>query len=122
MSGALLLPNEYWLSLQITPQDVENLHTVLFERETPLAVRDLCAEFIEARINGTPAREETKSSGKIFSKKNIKLATTCFRIGGSRARSRARQGQSTEIIPMSSRLMDDRSERMFAAISKHIFE
>ena len=68
MSGALLLPNEYWLSLQITPQDVENLHTFLFERETPLAVRDLCAEFIEARIKmeRNAAEKKQKSGGKNF--------------------------------------------------------
>jgi hypothetical protein len=68
MSGALLLPNEYWLSLQITPQDVENLHTFLFERETPLAMCDLCAEFIEARIKAerVAAEKKQKSGGKSF--------------------------------------------------------
>jgi len=68
MSGALSLPNEYWLSLQVTPQDVENLHTVLFERETPLAVRDLCSEFIEARIKieRAAAERKQKSGGKNF--------------------------------------------------------
>ena len=50
MAGAFSLPNEYWLSLQVTPQDVENLHTFLFERETPLTTRDLSAEFVDARI------------------------------------------------------------------------
>ena len=50
MIGAFTLPNEYWSNLQITSQDVENLHTILFERETPLTARDLVSEFIESRI------------------------------------------------------------------------
>ena len=44
MSGAFKLPNDFWSSLQVTPQDIENLHSFLFERETPLTLRDLTAE------------------------------------------------------------------------------
>ncbi|MBI3161927.1 MAG: hypothetical protein HYZ23_05430 [Chloroflexi bacterium] len=68
MAGAFSLPNEYWLSLQVDSQDVENLHTFLFDRETPLTMRDLAVEFVEARIRAerTSAEAKQKSAGKSF--------------------------------------------------------
>ena len=123
MSGALLLPNEYWLSLQVTPQDVENLHTFLFERETPLAVRDLCAEFIEARIKmeRSAAEKKQKSGGKSF------LPKEKYQIGdnlvfpaldwtqGTVIALRAGVNPSVNHFDVLTVAMDDRSERMFAA-------
>src|SRR5690606_10935132 len=68
MTGAFKLPNEYWLSLQVTPQDVENLHTFLFERETPSTTRDLVSVFIESRIRfeRNAAEKKQRSAGKPF--------------------------------------------------------
>lgn len=68
MIGEFKLPNEYWLNLQVTPQDVENLHTILFERETPLTIQDLVSEFIESRIQAERRSIESrqKSAGKPF--------------------------------------------------------
>ena len=68
MIGEFTLPNEYWLKLQVTEQDVENLHTILFERETPLTTRDLVTEFVEARIQSErkAAENKQKSAGKPF--------------------------------------------------------
>jgi hypothetical protein len=68
MAGAFSLPNEYWLSLQITPQDVENLHTFLFEREMPLTVSDLASEFVSARVKSERVASEIKqkAGGKSF--------------------------------------------------------
>src|SRR5215475_9574894 len=68
MAGAFSLPNEYWLSIQVTPQDVENLHTILFERETPLTTRDLAVAFVESRIKAERASHEgkQKNGGKSF--------------------------------------------------------
>lgn len=123
MSGAILLPNEYWLSLQVTPQDVENLHTFLFERETPLAIRDLCAEFIEARIKMERAAEEKKqkSSGKNF------LPKEKYQVGdelvfpalewqrGIVTAQRAGVNPSIKDFDVLTVAMEDRSERMFAA-------
>ena len=60
MSGAFKLPNDFWSSLQVTPQDIENLHSFLFERETPLTLRDLTAEFVDARIKEERAAAELK--------------------------------------------------------------
>lgn len=68
MTGAFSIPNEYWLSLQVTPQDVENLHTYLFERETPLTTRELAAEFIEAciRKEREAAEKKQKAAGRNY--------------------------------------------------------
>jgi len=123
MSGALLLPNEYWLSLQVTPQDVENLHTFLFERETPLAVRDLCAEFIEARIKmeRAAAEKKQKSGGKNF------LPKEKYQVGddlifpalewqqGKVTALRTGVNPAVNDFDVLTVTMDDRSERMFAA-------
>jgi hypothetical protein len=123
MSGAFLLPNEYWLSLQVTPQDVENLHTFLFERETPLAMRDLCAEFIESRIKMERAGAEKKqrAGGKTFIPKGK------YQIGDALVFPALewRQGRVSALRPginpsvngfdVLTIEMDDHSERMFAA-------
>jgi hypothetical protein len=123
MSGALLIPNEYWLSLQITPQDVENLHTFLFERETPLAVRDLCLEFIEARIKmeRIASEKKQKSGGKSF------LPKDKYQVGdelvfpalewqqGTVTALRAGVNPSVNNFDVLTVAMDDHSERMFAA-------
>lgn len=68
MIGVFTLPNEFWLNLQVTSQDVENLHTILFERETPLTTRDLVSEFVETRIQAErkAVEEKQKSAGKPF--------------------------------------------------------
>lgn len=68
MAGAFKLPKEYWSSTQITPKDIENLHTYLFERETPLTARDLSAAFVEARVKSERAASENKhkAGGKTY--------------------------------------------------------
>jgi hypothetical protein len=123
MSGVLSLPNEYWLSLQVTPQDVENLHTVLFERETPLAVRDLCAEFIETRIKmeRIAAEKKQKSGGKSFLPKEKyqvgdELIFPAFewRHGVVKA-SRAGVNPTVNDFDVLTVEMEDRTEHMFAA-------
>ncbi len=123
MSGVLSLPKEYWSSLQVTPQDVENLHNVLFERETPLAVRDICAEFVEARIQAERAAAESKqkAAGKVF------LPREQYQVGddlvfpalewkqGTVKALRAGVNPAIERFDVLTVEMEDRSERMFAA-------
>ena len=125
MSGALsLLPNEYWSSLQVSPQDVENLHTVLFERETPLAVRDLCAEFIEARIKmeRAAAEKKQKSVGKnFFPKEKYQVGDELIfpAMEWRRGRVTALRGGVNPAVNgfdvLTVEMEDDHSERMFAA-------
>lgn len=123
MAGAFSLPNEYWLSIQITPQDVENLHTFLFERETPLTTRDLSAEFIEARVKSERAAAESKqkTGGKSF------LPKEKYQIGddlvfpalawnrGKVTALRAGVNPAVSGFDVLTVEMEDRSERMFAA-------
>jgi hypothetical protein len=123
MAGAFSLPNEYWLSLQVTPQDVENLHTFLFERETPLTARDLSAEFVDARVKveRISAESKQKTSGKSF------LPKEKYRVGddlvfpavawkqGKVTAVRAGVNPSVSDFDVISVAMDDGSERMFAA-------
>lgn len=68
MVGEFKLPNEYWLNLQVTPQDVEYLHTILFERETPLTTHDLAAELLDARVRQEKeaAKNKQKAAGRPF--------------------------------------------------------
>lgn len=123
MSGVLSLPKEYWSSLQVSPQDVENLHTVLFERETPLSTRDLCAEFVEARIKMERASAEEKrgSVSKTFAPKekyqvgdDLVFPALEWRQGMVTA-VRAGTNPTVEQFDVLTVEMDDHTERMFAA-------
>ncbi len=123
MAGAFSLPTEYWLSIQITPQDVENLHNYLFERETPLTTRDLSVEFVEARIKVERAIVEgkRKAGGRsylpkekyqvgedlVFPALNWKRGTvTTVRTGVNPA------VNDFDVLTIA---LEDRTERMFAA-------
>ena len=122
MAGAFSLPNEYWLSIQITQQDVENLHTFLFERETPLTARDLTVEFVETRIKAErdAAESKQKADAKIF------LPKEKYQIGddlvfpslawnrGRVVALRAGVNPSVNDFDVITVEMEDRSERMFA--------
>ncbi len=68
MAGIFSLSSDYWKTLQITSQDVEVLHTHLFEIETPLTAGDLALIFIEARVKSErEARtKERQADGKTF--------------------------------------------------------
>ena len=68
MAGISSLSSDDWKTLQITSQDVEVLHTHLFEIETPLTAGDLALIFIEARVKSErEARtKERQADGKTF--------------------------------------------------------
>ena len=123
MSGAFKLPNDFWSSLQVTPQDVENLHSFLFERETPLTLRDLTAEFVDARIKEERAAAELKqkANGRSF------LPKETYQIGDQIVFPAldwkpgkvigVREGVNPSIgdFDVLTVMMDDQSERMFAS-------
>jgi len=123
MAGAFSLPDEYWLSLQVTPQDVENLHTFLFERETPLTARDLSVEFVDARVKAerTTAESKQKAAGKSFLPKekyhvgdDLVFPAVAWKQGRV-VSIRAGINPSAGDFDVLSVAMDDGSERMFAA-------
>jgi hypothetical protein len=68
MASTFSLPADYWKTLEITQQDVETLHTYLFEIETPLTARDLTSVLVEARVKAELDAEHKKreSGGRIY--------------------------------------------------------
>ncbi len=129
MIGVFTLPNEYWLNLQVTPQDVENLHTILFERETPLTTGDLVSEFVEARIQfeRKAAENKQKSAGKPFLPKEKYSAGTELvfpALGwqkGKVASVRAGVNPAVGEFDVITVEFEDESQRMFAAgLAAHV--
>jgi len=129
MAGAFSLPDKYWLSLQVTPQDVENLHTFLFEREMPLTTSDLSLELIDSRIKAEriAAESKQKANGKSF------LPKEKYQIGnelvfsamawkqGKVVSTRAGVNPSVGDFDVLTVAMDDGTERMFAAnLESHV--
>ena len=59
---------QYWNELQTNRQDVEFLHTYLFEQETPLTTRELVAVFVNERIRVERLAEQKRrqAGGKTY--------------------------------------------------------
>src|SRR5262245_57910330 len=57
-----------WEDIQINRQDVEYLHTHLFENETPLTTRELVAIFVNERVRMERLAEQTRrlAGGKTY--------------------------------------------------------
>ena len=123
MPDAINLLNDYWKNPQVTPQDVENLHTILFERETPLTTGDLAAEWVETRLcmEKQAAEGKRKALGKPYLPKeqysagdNLIFPALNWRNGRVRS---VRPGSNPEagafdVIEVE---FDDASVRLFAA-------
>ena len=75
----LFLPDEYWHSLQVEDSDVEFLHTILFEDETPLTAEELAAALVEERIR----REREALLQKKQGKRKIFLPKETYKAGDS---------------------------------------
>lgn len=63
-----LISTDYWTSIQITPQDVEYLHSYLFDLETPLTARELVAVFVNERIRSErlAVQRRREAGGKTY--------------------------------------------------------
>ncbi|HXQ33717.1 MAG TPA: hypothetical protein VN843_06880, partial [Anaerolineales bacterium] len=68
-----LISTDYWTSVQITQQDVEYLHSYLFDLETPLTARELVAVFITERIRSErlAVQQRREAGGKTYLPKEI---------------------------------------------------
>ena len=68
MASNFSLPTDYWTKFQITKQDVESLHTHLFEIETPLTAHDLALVFVSGRIKDERAAQanQRQAGGKTY--------------------------------------------------------
>jgi hypothetical protein len=114
---------EYWKELQINRQDVEYLHTYLFEHEIPLTTRELVTVFVTERIRLERLAEQQRrqAGGKTYFPKdayqvgdNIVLPALNWKHGKVVA---ARAGQNPEIgaFDVLTVQLDDGSERLFAS-------
>src|SRR5215510_13802843 len=63
-----LISTDYWTSVQITQQDIEYLHSYLFDLETPLTARELVAVFINERIQSErlAVQKRREAGGKTY--------------------------------------------------------
>lgn len=122
MSGAFKLPNDFWTTLQVSAQDVENLHGFLFERETPLTSRELVVEFIDSRIKAERAAAEKKydSSGVNYLPKNSYnegdrlIFPALGWISGNVISIRKGDNPTLSEFDVVTVRMDDQTERLFA--------
>ena len=74
MASDPLITTEYWTNIQITPQDIEFLHTYLFEHEVPLTARELVSVFVNER-----ERVEKLAVQHIFAHRQQEAAAGCLR-------------------------------------------
>lgn len=117
----------YWEDLQINRQDVEYLHTYLFENETPLTTRELVAIFVNERVRIEQLAEQTRrlAGGKTY------LPRESYQVGESLVFpalnwqhgkvTALRAGQNPEIgaFDVLTVQLDDGSERLFASGLPH---
>ncbi len=123
MTVVFTLPTDYWSTIQIAPKDIENLHTYLFERETPMTARDLAIALIDARINSELIAEKNKqtSAGKNYVPKEKYRVGDEIVIPALEWRKGRVTGLRSGINPsvgdfdVLTVLIEDGSERLFAA-------
>lgn len=123
MAGVFSLPSDYWSALQITPQDVEALHTYLFEREAPLTARDLASALVEVRMQREreASAHTHRSQGRVYlPKEQYKVGDELVfsALGWQRGRVNAVRAGVNPLLGEFDVLtvtMDDGIERMFAA-------
>ena len=123
MAGDSFTSIEYWNDLQINRQDVEYLHTHLFEQETPLTTRELAAVLVNERIRIERLAEQKRrqAGGKTY------LPKEAFQVGddivlpqlnwrhGKITSSRAGQNPDLGEFDVLTVQLDDASERLFAS-------
>ena len=113
----------YWEDLQINRQDVEYLHTYLFENETPLTTRELVTIFVNERVRLERLAEQDRrlAGGKTYVPRDM------YQVGDSLVFpalnwkhgtvTATRAGQNPEIgeFNVLTIALEDGSERLFAA-------
>ena len=123
MASDSFTSSAYWNETQINRQDVEYLHTYLFEHETPLTTHELVAIFVAERIRVERLAEQKRrlAGGKTYFPKDayqpgddIVLPALNWKHGKVTA---ARAGQNPEIgaFDVLTIQLDDGSERFFAS-------
>ena len=119
--------SNYWETLQINRQDVEYLHTYLFEHETPLTARELVTVLVNERVRIERAAEQERrqAGGRQY------LPKDSYQVGDSVVFpalnwmhgkvTAARAGQNPDIgtFDVLTVELEDGIERMFAANLAH---
>ena len=127
MVSDLYTTSTYWEDLQINRQDVEHLHTHLFETETPLTTRELVTIFVNERIRAERLAEQTRrqAGGRTYlPRESYQVGESLVfpalnwkhgKVTGSRA------GQNPEIggFDVLTVQLEDGSERLFASSLPH---
>jgi hypothetical protein len=117
----------YWEDLQINRQDVDYLHTYLFENETPLTTRELVTIFVNERVRAERLAEQTQrlAGGKTYLPKesyqvgeNLVFPALNWKHGKVTA---SRAGQNPEIggFDVLTVQLEDGTERLFASSLPH---
>ncbi len=129
MAGTFSLSSDYWKTLQVTSQDVEVLHTHLFEVETPLTSQDLALIFVEMHIKSEREAQakERQAGGKTFLPKAKfhvadNLVFPALDWGKGRV-TMIRQGVNPDVgeFEVITVAMADGSEKMFATgLANHV--
>jgi hypothetical protein len=118
-----LISTDYWTDIQITPQDIEFLHTYLFEHEVPLTARELVSVFVNerVRVERLDMQQRRESGGKTYLPKesfqpgdDVIFPALDWKHGKVTA---VRAGVNPELgaFDVLSVEMDSGSERLFAA-------
>jgi len=117
----------YWENLQINRQDVEFLHTHLFENETPLTIRELVSIFVHERVRAERQAEQARrlAGGKTYFPRdtypvgeNLVFPALNWKHGTVTA---TRAGQNPDIgeFAVLTVQLEDGSERLFASGLSH---
>jgi len=129
MASESTTSSEYWNDLQISRQDVEYLHTYLFEHETPLTTRELVNVLISERIHAEQLAEQARrqAGGRTYFPKetyqvgeDIMIPALNWKHGKITA---ARAGQNPELgtFDVLTVQFDNGSERLFASnLTPHV--
>ena len=123
MATEPLTSSEYWNDLQINRQDIDCLHTYLFEHETPLTSHELVAILVNERIRVERLAEQKRrqAGGKTYFPKesyqvgdDIVIPALNWKHGKITA---ARAGQNPELgaFDVLTVQLDNGSERLFAS-------
>jgi len=123
MAGAFSLPDDYWARLEITAQDIEALHSHLFEAETPLTARELTPILVSARIATERQTRDAqrRAAGKIYLPReeyangDELVFPALDWMKGRVTASRAGVNPEVEAFQVISVAMTDGTHRMFAA-------
>ena len=123
MASDSFTSSEYWNEIQINRQDVEYLHTYLFEHETPLTTRELVAVFVTERIRVERLAEQKRrqAGGKTYFPKDsyqagddIVIPTLNWKHGKVTS-TRAGQNPEIGVFDVLTIQLDDGAERLFAS-------